>query len=366
MAGSLFGRRVHGNSLNKIGQFRPNLIAFLVVSVFIILYAGWRNNVGDTFFYLHTYHLLEEGAAVRPTLSTPHYLFEMFQWLMVSNGLSSGTFIMISYLFFAIPALITMEEYSEDFTWVIFFFFVTGTYISSMNGIRQFMAEGIVLMGTPLLVSRRRTGVLPYVFIVILAYLFHSAALIMIPLYFVCRQRAWSLPTILVVLGAAAALVFVSLFNSSFLDLLKETSYGNYDSEWFSGGEETGTTTFRALVNWIPAGLAFYYTPQLRARGPIADVFINFSVVHAAIYMIALYNWIFARFAIFTCIYVIILLSMIMSVIQRDPQGKWIVFFAIILYLIFFIKDAYSNNLYIFYGSEYFKYNNNTWFKFLA
>ena len=140
MAGAWFGTRVHTKRLNRFGAFTPNLIGILIVSIFIILYAGWRNNVGDTYYYLHTYHLLEEGVFEKPAPFSSRYLFELFQYELIHHNYSQGTFVMVSYLIFAVPAMIVLAEYSVDYTWAIFFFFVTGTYLATMNGIRQFMA----------------------------------------------------------------------------------------------------------------------------------------------------------------------------------------------------------------------------------
>ena len=91
----------------------------------------------------------------------------------------------------------------------------------------------------------------------------------------------------------------------------------------------------------------------------------NIATFHAGIYLIASYNWIFARFAFYTMPYVILLLTLIFGVCLKQQHNRALYLLVVGAYLFFFIKEAYSTDMYL-YSSDYFTPNRNFWFRFLA
>ena len=71
------------------------------------------------------------------------------------------------------------------------------------------------------------------------------------------------------------------------------------------------------------------------------DILVNMSVLNLAFYILSLYNWIFARFAIYTSIYVIIMMTHLLSKGARE-QFRTLYFTMIGLYLFYFYNIRYS------------------------
>lgn len=364
MLSAFFGQAVPGRHRNALGKLKPNIIAFIIPTVIMILYSGLRNNIGDTIYYVHTYHLIEEAGAVKPVWGQKAYLFEMFQYLLIKFGFEYSTFIMISSIVTIFSFMLLFYNFSVNYALSVFLFFTMGIYVSTMNGIRQYIAAGIILMGSHYLFSPKKTDFWKLLILIIIASLFHSSAIIIIPVYFLCRRKAWSAPALISVLGGVVVLIFVSMFLPSFLSILEDTSYSGYADGWFTNGEESGTGFIRVAFNCMPTILAALFSKQVRQFGPISDILINISLVHSAIYILALYNWIFARFAFYTYAFVVLLMALIFVSVLRSGKYRFFAIVLFIAYIVFFIIDARSQRMNR-YASEFFTPNNEKWFEFL-
>jgi transmembrane protein EpsG len=330
----------------------------------MILYSGLRNNVGDTIDYVHTYGLIEESGAVMPVWGQKAYLFELIQYLFIKSGAEYTSFIMMSAIVTIIPFILVFYNYSVDYSLAIYLFFTMGIYVSTMNGIRQYIATGIILLGTKYLFTPKRSDFWKLLILILVASLIHDSALIMIPIYFLCRRKAWSAPAFISLSVGVVGLILISMFLPSFLTILENTNYSGYADGWFTDGQETGTSFIRVFFNCMPTIFAAIFSKQIRRFGPIADILINISLVHSAIYILASYNWIFARFAFYTYAYVVLLMAMVFIAALRSGKYRFFAIVLFIAYAIFFIIDARSQRM-NWYKSDFFTPNNNMWFKFL-
>ena len=364
MLGAFFGQAVPGRTKNALGKLKPNIFAFIIPTTVMVLYSGLRNNIGDTVYYVHTYHLLEEGGALMPKWGDKAYLFELLQYFLVKNGFEYSTFIMISSIATLIPFMLFFYNYSANYAFSVYIFFTMGIFVSTFNGIRQYIAVGLILLGSKYLFSPKKHDFWKLLVLIFIASLFHNSALIMIPVYFLCRRKAWSAPALISVTAGVAGLLFVSMFLPSFLTMLEDTSYSGYADGWFTDGTEQGTGIMRVAFNIMPTILAAMFSKQVRRFGPIADILINISLVHFAIYILALYNWIFARFAFYTYAYVVLLMALVFISVLRNGKYRFFAILLFIAYLIFFIIDARSQRM-NWYASDFFTPNNNMWFSFL-
>ena len=74
-----------------------------------------------------------------------------------------------------------LYRYSNDFTFSLFLYVTGGTYFSSMNVIRQYLAIAIILFGFKYLLTQDLKRFTPFVLI---AFLFHKSAVIAFIFYF--------------------------------------------------------------------------------------------------------------------------------------------------------------------------------------
>ncbi len=364
MLGAVFGQAVPGRKKNALGKFKPNILGFIIPATIMILYSGLRNNIGDTIYYIHSYKLLEEIGGTKPVWGQNAYLFELLQYILIKLDFEYSFFIFLCSAFTLFSFMWIIYNFSANYTIAVFLLFTTGIYVSTMNGIRQYIATGIILLGTHYLFSEKKTDFIKFLLLVVIASLFHSSAVIMIPIYFLCRRRAWSAPAMISVIVGVAGLLFITMFLPSFLTILEDTSYSGYADGWFTDGQEGGASLLRVLFNCMPTVLAAVFSKQVRRFGPVADILINISLVHSAIFILALYNWIFARFAFYTGPYVVLLMAIIIVTVLRSEKYRFFAFALFVAYFIFFVIDTRAQRI-NWYASDFFTPNNNMWFSFL-
>lgn len=365
MLGAWFGQAVPSRTYNALGRRRPNILGVLITLAAAVLFSGLRNNIGDTVYYIHTYNLDAENGMKMPVIGDKAFLFQLFQYILHQAEADPSVFIMICSIVTLVPMIWLFYKYSADYSLSVFLFFTMGIFASTLNGIRQYVATGLLLLGTKYLFSAKKTDFWKYLVIVLIASQIHSSALIMIPIYFLCRRRAWSPPALISVAVGVAGLILVSMFLPSFLTLLEDTSYSVYADGWFEeGGSSGGANILRVAFNIMPTVLAALFSKQVRQFGPVADILINLSLVHSAIYMLAFYNWIFARFAFYTYAYVVLLMALVFVAVLRSGKYRFFSFILFGAYIIYFIIDARANRL-NWYASDFFTPNNTMLFKFL-
>lgn len=362
LMGAWFGKSVPSLSYTAWGTRKPNIIGLFITGVVMILFSGLRRTIGDTYYYIHAFELAEQAGNPMPEFGADNFLFAFLQYWIRAAGGKSEAFIMITAIMTLVPVLLTFRKYAPDFLLAIFFYFTIGTYYTTMNGIRQFVATGIILMATKYLFSPKKTDFLKYLAFVLVAYFFHTSALILIPIYFVCRRKAWSPSTFLIIVVGIAVLIFVSLFLPNFMGILEESSFSQYTNGWFTEGVEGGANILRVGFQALPMVLSAVYYKELKKHGPMADILVNMAVIHFAIYLISIYNWIFARFAFYTYTYMAILLSLVFSTSLKDNSRTVLKFVLYIAFVFFFFKDSAGAD---FYRSDFFTPNNNVWFSFI-
>ena len=330
---------------------QPNPIGFVLPAAAFGIFSGLRINIGDTDSYVYSYRLGIENSD--PNAAAPVFRFsgnEGFNYLQSRLGMITDepyALIMITALMAVVPIIYILFRYSAPYELGIALFVLTGYYTFSMNGIRQYAAAGLLILGTRYLFSDKKSDFLKYLPFVFMAWLFHSSALVMIPIYFLVRRRSWTPFTMLLLVGTIfVTLIFDSIL-PSFLGFLENTDYSIYaENGWFTNGEEQGSDIIRIFVLTVPLVLAYMWRFDLNAvLGRKWDIMVNMSVLNLAFYILSLYNWIFARFAIYTSVYVIIMMTHLLSKGARE-QFRLLYFSMIGLYIYFFYNIRYSITAY--------------------
>ena len=350
---SAFGR-VPLKKPGGIGQPLPNPLVIVLPIVFFTLMAALRKNIGDTFYYVHSFELMGDNNEVSFALFRES-MFGFFQniirnmtddpqWLIAFTGIMSVP----------VPIYI-LYKYSYPFEISIFLFVAVGYFGGLMNGCRQYMATAIVLLATKYLLSNEKNtfaSYLKYSIIIVIASFMHSSALVMIPIYFVVRRPAWKLGSYLLIVASVVGVVFFDALMPGFLGALEQSDYSIYsENGWFTNGTEGGTNIFRVAVAIVPIVLAYINRDRMKMLGRTGDTLINIAFVNAAIYVLSIYNWIFARVAIYLSIYFIILTSWLLTVGVK-PKDRTA--YTIVGIMLFFIYSRWLSYQIAAYESDYF------------
>lgn len=290
-----------------LGQPLPNPIAVILPILFYVSFAGLRKTIGDTYFYMYSFENMPDQNDVNLKMILDGNMYSFIQNVIRNMTDDPQVLIFVCTVIALVPALIILYIYSSPFELSIYLFVTYGYLGGMMDGMRQYMATAILLLGTRFLFSMKRGAFVKYAIFVMLAYCMHSSAIVMLLVFFVVRRKAWRLSSYLILLGSVVITICFDAILPSFLGALEQTSYSQYaENGWFTNGTEGGSSLLRVLVAGAPIVVAYLNQDRMKRLGHIGDILINLAFLNAAVYVIASYNWIFARIAIYLQLYYII------------------------------------------------------------
>lgn len=335
-----------------LGQPLPNPIAAIFPIAFYVSFAGLRRTIGDTYFYMYSFQGMPDENEVSLSMITEGRMYEFIQNIIRNHTDDPQVLILICAIIALVPPLLIFYFYSSPFELSIYMFVAYGYLGGMMDGMRQYMAAAIILLGTKFLFSMKRGAFFKYAIFVILAYWMHSSAIIMLVVFFIVRRKAWKRSSYIIVLGSVIVTACFDAILPSFLNVLRDTSYAAYaDNGWFTEGKEGGSSLFRAVVAAAPIVVAYLNRERMNKLGHIGDILINMAFLNMAVYIVASYNWIFARLGIYLQPFFIIFTGWVVfyAVKQKDRA-----IYTTGLVLLFFLYSRFMAYQIYMYQSDYF------------
>lgn len=314
----------------------------LLVALILICVSGLRNNIGDTFFYAHSYKLLSQNPS---NISFEKDIgFSLINLLLMK--ISSNPQILIFTMALVTNGL-NILELSKNNTYIeleIFMYITSGYYLTTMNGMRQCFAAALIFICTDFIVEENFKKY--FIYIVLISFL-HQSALIMIPMYFVVREKAWSKKVIIFIVIALITIISYNQISTILFKVLENTNYSGY-AEFNEGG----SSFLRTIINAIPVCLAFLKRKELEECSDKSNILVNMSIINLIFVSFGMYNWIFNRFGMYLQLYNFILLPMIIKECFKGKERRIIYFAFIILYFaLFYVETDLLGN--VRYMSDY-------------
>lgn len=335
-----------------LGQPLPNPIAVIFPIIFYVIFSGLRKTVGDTYFYMYSFENMPDENILDFKSIFRGQLFGFLQNFIRNQTDDPQVLIFVSSAISLVSAIIVLYFYSSPFDLALFLFVAYGYLGGSMDGMRQYMAAGILVCGTRFLFSKKRGAFLKYAVFVFAAYCMHTSALIMLPIFFVVRRKAWKKSSYILIFLSVVAVLGFDTFLPSFLGALENTTYSSYATNgWFTSGLEGGSSIMRVAVSAAPIVVAYLNKERMKMLGFIGDILVNIAFINVAINIVALYNWIFARFAIYLMLYYIIFTAWVVNYAVKPHDRAVYVTGTVILYFIYSRGIAYQIYMY---QSDYF------------
>lgn len=271
---------------------RYSFIWAFLIFLPVILWSGYRGNVGDTYTYTRMFGKLpnsvNEIAQYMDQITKDkgfYFCSALIKCLITDNV---NIYFIIIAIVHAIPLILIYRRYSTNYI-VSFFLFIASTdYISWMfNGIRQFVAVAITFACFGCILKKKYV---PAIIIILFAAIFHGSALLMLPFIFIAQGKAWNKKTIMFILAVIVAVSFVDRFTNILETLLVETQYENVVSDWKNWNDD-GTNVLRVLVYSVPAIISFMgYRFIGRVNDPIINLCTNMSIISAGFYIISMFT----------------------------------------------------------------------------
>lgn len=327
--------------------------AFLLVSPLIFM-VGLRGNIGDTYAYINAYQHMPDSF-----MDIPDYMvsvqkdkgFSFFSAII--RCIFGSNYLPYLFIIAIIQVYLTthfFRKYSTNFLFSMFLFIASSDYIGWMfNGIRQYLAVVIILTAVPfILQSNQKTlkKYLPIIIIILIAATIHQTALLMIPFVIIAQGKAFNKRTILFIILALLAVLYVGQFTTLLNDTLQATQYANVVSDYTEWNDD-GTNPIRVLVYSIPAILAVVGRKKIRKENNILINFsVNMSIISMGIYLVSMVtSGIFiGRLPIYCSLFSYILLPWEIEHLFDKNIGKVIHFISIVGYLGFYYYALHVQN----------------------
>lgn len=263
--------------------------SILMFSV-IIIFTGLRSSVGDTWTYIKGFNNLNvEGTSVWRIFkeNEGYQLYAAYGYLVKKYISDNPTVYLFGIaLISGICTMIGYRRYSCDFSYSLILFMLSGKFLWMMNGIKQFAAAAIMFMAMKYITSEDKRY--KYFIYLIIAYLIHPSALLLLPTYFIVKEKPWSAKILITIALAITAATFVSEF-TTFLDFATEDTV--FDSSVDQFANDDGSNIMRFFVALVPPLLAFIKRKEIeKTNSPIINVMINMSVIAACCYLVATFT----------------------------------------------------------------------------
>lgn len=328
----------------SIGSYfiMPNKFHAIVVLGCLVLISGLRSNIGDTTAYIYSY--VRGDFSWEQVKQSKDFGFNVFQMFLKYFSNDPQILIFSTALITNVLIVSVLYKYSKLFELSLYVYITSGMFLVSMNGIRQFLAAAIIFAAFKYLIDGSWKK---YILVVLFSATLHQSALILIPIYFIVRRKAWTLTTYLMLFFAILLTLGYNQFSGIIFSALEGTNYENYKD--FSGG---GANIIRVIVYAVPIILAYFGRVKLREIFPNSDYIVNMSLLGLVFMIISTQNWIYARFSLYFGLYPLILISWVVLLFNNRYQK--LVYYAILI--CYFIYYYYENviTLRIIYKSNFF------------
>lgn len=317
-------------------KFKSMRIVFVIlISVLFILVAGLRVDIGDTGYYKHTYSLIAQNPEIPK--DGKDIGFVIFQLMLISISTDPQFLVFITALITNLCNIIGLYRYNNYFELQLYMFITSGYFLTTMNGIRQAMVASILFVATPLIVNNKKWL---YFLLILLVFNIHESALIMIPVYFVVREKPWSKKIWIMIIALGIGLILYDVLQPIIFEILDETNYGHY-SEFDAGG----SSFIRAFIAALPVIGAYLFRNQLEKDWPESRIFVNMSLINTIILCFSMYNWIFARLSYYFLPYTFVLLPYLIMRWPHIKERRLLYYGFLVCYFIFMYYEQVIQGL---------------------
>ncbi|MGL5575948.1 MAG: EpsG family protein [Sarcina sp.] len=336
------------DSLNKKTKKYNNLSNIFFWGSFIALtcISGFRNKVGTDFWtYKDIYVVFGADKAV---VTEPEFGFQILMNLIHLITDNPQMFFFITSLIINFSICLFIKKYSVSPMMSIYFYITTFVFYGTMNGIRQYIASCIMLLGFKYIEERK---ILKYILVVLLASTFHISAFIFIPIYFIANQEINSKLNKIFIAIIGLGMIFYQQFLNGLFSIIGDSHYGHYKETFFTG--TNGANVLRIIVWWIPLIILILKREKVKeVFGDKSKILINMCFYGACFMLLAYRHVYFARFCMYFDFYYLLALPFVYKIFEKKTS-RFLCYSMIIGYF------AYSFLLLLRGESNIYPYNFN-------
>lgn len=245
--------------VNNETSKKQNIICLLYIMMMIAIFTLRGMTIGtDTQTYADYYNSLSVGKLG----DLFEISFEILIFLCKLLGFNFNAFLFVSSLIIFIPIYFLVVKHSKNPILSLFAYSTLGIYSMSFNGLRQFIAFSLFLIGIQYIIKGGKLSFLKYITIITVAVLFHSSAMVLYPVYFV-KFVNLNIPTMLVFI----ALILMAMgLMQPVVKLVSEITHFNYYDRYFSSSGFVQSISLTNVFYCIVMLAVFIYFRILRDK----------------------------------------------------------------------------------------------------
>lgn len=255
------------------------------------------------------------------------YINGLLTWIStILFKTNQGIFIVFDSLS-AFFYMYSIKKYSGNYAFAVALLMFMGIINTSFNITQQCVGCAVFVCFSNFIYERKT---LKFLLLVLACIFIHGSAIILLPLYF-CGNRVeerTKLKPYIMFAGLILAFLYSKIsYVASQLPMLEQ-----YVSR-VEGANGISTNIITILINCIPAILVLAYRKFLKENDKVTMLAGNMCFVHAAIYLVAIYDNYIARLALYTAPFCVIFLSRCLNMFE-DKSKKIFMMLTIVLYAI--------------------------------
>ena len=312
---------------------RANITLSLISTIFIIILSATRTAIGDTSNYINIFKISPETFSdfLTATDWSGEWGFEFINFFIKSKITDDPTtYLFILSLITIGLIFITFYKYSQYFELCVLIFILSGSYITSLNGIRQSLVAAIFFFFFKLIPEKKY---IKYFLLCIILSTIHRSALVLSPLIFIFNMEPWGKGTKILCVIGLIMYIFYPITSKIFAFFISDTNYSIYGTGILTGS--SGSANFvRVLVALVPIVLSYFYRKKL-CNLQYFNVFLHATILNFIFMLLAsAASWIFARFCIYFSMFSFVLLCW--EILISGKNKKIFYFSCIFLYFVFY------------------------------
>ena len=325
---------------NGIEQFqnkrKKKMLLILILLVWVLMYAfrGWTGS--DSIVYWGNYkNISNHNLLLNDIFNT--YRDKLFQIVsFYCSKLSNG-----SWLFFCLvlglltygPIVRVILKKSPDVNFSCLLYIFTLSSFFAFNGVRQGLSIGFCCLAYYCGLTEKKY--IRYAILMLIAYGFHAASLLIIPFHLISLKKLKSVSTILIIIIAFVASFFLVNIWGNVLDVFSgDNLVSDYDEMFINAH---GSSIIRVFFWSAPIVLAIYHYSTTQKKFPEIDHDIILSIFGVVFMFYSMQSSNFSQMAPYFNFSTMLFIPKVVRSIPSDSKGllKGIILVIAFVYMIF-------------------------------
>lgn len=321
----------------KLRCFKAQWLFIVLIIVLFVRVAYRRNDIsGDTGTYLLQFSWFN-GKTFKDCWdildwneNNAFYFISYLIKIWITD--QKAEYLKIIAILFYTASVIFIYHYSRCTELAVFMYICGGSFIASVNGMKQYAAAVFILASVWMIYKKMWFLYIP--FILVIAMQFHRSTAVFIAIYFICNIDIKSHPKIkknmpyFILLLGVLLLLSTPVTGHWMSKLVEDTNYGGYSNMLDTGS--TSSNPVRILISIIPFALGMAYGKYIEPHEKYYHIFMCMCAFSVVFYTLGIAFVYYARFSIYFNLFTIPLMTWVVR--YAPDNDKKILYFLIILF----------------------------------